>query len=177
MDNSNHWDQFPFKTLLKFYVYLVFGPRTSYSFSNEYNSLEHRFFWVPRNIPSGNIITLMCFGPLWVPINYFSGFQMTSTRCHAYFAASLHTRYNQQSLQQLLWCGVLTKCSFHCWMILRPETLNQNLRKIEVNLRVPNPSLIDYANNSNVRASPPHNGELHFYIKISECLMLNVPTQ
>jgi hypothetical protein len=64
---------------------------------------------------------------------------------------------------------------------LLDDTETQNpkpkLRTIEVKPRVPNPSLIDFANNSNVRASPPHNGELHFYIEISEWLMLNVPTQ
>jgi hypothetical protein len=62
-------------------------------------------------------------------------------------------------------------------MILRPKTLKPTLRIIEVNPRVPNPSLIDIENNPVARASAPHNGELHFYIEISEWFMLNVPTQ
>jgi hypothetical protein len=72
-------------------------------------------------------MTLMCFGPLWVPKNYFSGCQMTSTRCHAYFVAA-YIQDIQQSLQQLLWCGGLHQCSFHGWMILRqPKTLRTKI--------------------------------------------------
>lgn len=94
-------------------------------------------------------MTLMCFGPLWVPINYFSGFQMTSTRCHAYFGAA-YMQDIQQSLQQLLRCGDFTSVAYDT------ETQNPKpkLGIIEVNSRVPNSSLIDFTNNSNVRASP-----------------------